>query len=244
MMKSMKYLILLLLVLSALLIACEEVKVDVVPQPPPLEERQEVERKAPEPEVAPEEQEIPAPQSAKDELDALLAAAPEQSFVITYLNTASFNGTDTDSETTQYVDGEKFRVDIIESVDGKKVEFRRFANGAFAECFREDGDEWHCIKYPESDGAVQEQQDVEEPETLVTRLPGRVIAGEPTKCYEVKIITESITQEACYSDDAIVLFFRAEGPDGYTQTTATEFSTTIPADAFVLPAEPELLTLE
>ncbi|MFT4308682.1 MAG: hypothetical protein ACMXYM_04915 [Candidatus Woesearchaeota archaeon] len=179
----------------------------------------------------------PSGGSAYDELRKLVMGAKE--FTVTY----EYSFAEQEMLMSQYVKGDNYRVDMV--VAGG--ESRSYMLGdRFISCMKQ-GASWTCMELPSDDEEFDFEfggdviDDIEEDlfSGDVRRLPDRRIAGVNAKCFSVTTrILEVQDYTYCYSADGIPLLVEYTTKDASFRMVATEFSKTVPRNAFELPAEP------
>ncbi len=228
----MKYTILIGLILMMLVVAgCgsetpPEVEDDPIPEPPA-------------PEVIEDERLLEDVETIPPEETVLSEVSETPSeFKVTYEMTAT--GVDEKQIMTQYTKGDNTRTDF-EMNNMKSQNF--LINGVYTMCNNAAGD-WACMQ---TDMEVPDQKSMsDEAKNSISKESGALpapsgtkeVAGESTDCY--KIMTETISGEACFNKDGILLYNKgsmtAQGQTMTSEFIATSFSTTVPDSDFELPA--------
>jgi hypothetical protein len=152
-------------------------------------------------------------------------------FAVTYdVKTAG-----TQNEMTQYITDGKMRTDITT----QGMEVRSYLIGdEYTSCNKATGD-WMCqkITYEPSSADTAKDDIKKNPEQYaIESLPGRTIARAATDCF--RITTKNGVVEYCYSNEGVPLYMKTTAGAATSELIAKEYSTTVPADSFDLPAEP------
>lgn len=149
----------------------------------------------------------------------------------------------------QWFKGDKFRMDT--EVEGTSARIYRLGEQV-TNCVAR-GSNWTCFQLPNLQQvpapAVQGIQTLEEieenPESYqnqITKIGTRVVAGEPTTCFQIKEPEEKDSLVSCYSNNhGIPLYMEGETPEGTWQMTATDFQNSVSDSAFSLPAPPQTI---
>jgi len=167
-----------------------------------------------------------------DELMKLLA--PPSSYKISYRATVAGQT----SEFTMFYKGERFRYDMeAEGVESRAI----MTEGELISCTNQGS--WRCMLL--GDGQQDDSmpaQDVPKIEAdslddySWKKLPDRTVAGTKATCYEFTM--DSLTEEVCYSKDAVPLYVKVTEPELYVME-ATSYSTKVSDSDFEPPAEPQ-----
>lgn len=168
-------------------------------------------------------------------------------YTVVYDITTSAAGETTKMTQTQYMSGEKFRMDTLGSFEGEELEMRAYniPKGTYV-CTKTE-DEWNCIG-----GETEEEADYGfDLEDMTSEIEGditkpvydgtQVIAGVTAQCF--KMTTYEGIRYCVHPNHYIPLLVESidysEGQEGHFKMIATSFTLKTPDDSvFTLPAEP------
>lgn len=157
------------------------------------------------------------------------------SWQVTYQMTSNTAGQAFSAEMKQYVKGTKIRQDI--TTQGIEVWTFILSDGIYS-CNKATGD-WSCLKIdaniPETE-RVQKELEANPDKFNVVFIGTKTVAGTTTQCYKASNL-EGYAVEYCFSKEAVPLYIKTEGQNVLMEITATSYSTSVPADAFTVPAE-------
>ena len=158
-----------------------------------------------------------------------------------YMVTYEYSFMGQDMSMTQYASGSNFRTDSV----AMGVESRNYILGdRVVTCMLQDS--WMCFETDMSEvddvqaGADPVFDDVEHDsfDGVIEPLPGRTIAGVSADCFRVVSDEYDGAYTYCFSSQGIPLFVELDSEFGDWRMIATEFSSSVPGNAFDLPAEP------
>ena len=179
-----------------------------------------------------------ATDSAKSELKSLFAGrVPEYS--VSYNSVVSGGGQEHKTRMAYYMNGaDRIRIDTI--AEGAAAESRFYTlAGKYVMCIRQ-GPEWTCMNVAgkEQSGTTDPQDDLKKFEeqidaSAVAALPGRVIAGVSTKCYQTTLtVNDSQAKGSGLSSGQYVYCLTSEGVPLYIEASTQTLKMTQEADSY------------
>jgi len=154
---------------------------------------------------------------------------------IQYKATYDVKAAGTSSLMTQYMSGDKIRIDVTAS----GMEIQTFLiNKEFTTCNKATGS-WMCQKVDYTPSATDKaQEDVKaNVESYDVQSTGtKEVAGVTTDCY--KITTKDGSVDYCYSADYVPLYVKTTAGAASSELIAQSYTKSVSDQDFVLPAQP------
>lgn len=185
----------------------------------------------------------------KTSLKTIFDKMETMEYKVAYDITNTFQGKIQTSKLTQYVKGEKIRMDASSTTGGQTYDSQTYiTNEQIIACTNQQG-AWQCMKIevPENQQPDISEKYKEEGEKFwqnyeVAGAPDRKLAGVTAKCFTVTFTEKqvgTIDEEVCYAPEGVPLYISTKTPEGTTVMSATSYKTSVSASDFVPPAEPQ-----
>lgn len=152
------------------------------------------------------------------------------SSTVKYKVTYDITSVGTTSQMTQYISGDKVRIDMTS--DGMEIQ-SYYLNSEYVVCNKATGN-WMCQKMTYTPSATDDvKKNVESYD--VQSIGTKMVAGVTADCY--KITTKDGAVEYCYSKDNVPLYIKTTSGAISSEMTAKSYSTSVSDADFIAPAK-------